>query len=76
MASGLLRLLAVFWVFGWGAYALGGGFVGVAAAAVVAIAINRLWRFQQNEDRLREHREQVIADEELKLEVRERQAKP
>lgn len=78
MAAGLLRLLCCFWVFGYGAYALSGLGDGpaVVIAALVALGINHVWREQQRERFAREHREAVIADEELRLEVRERRAKP
>lgn len=74
MFSGLVRLLCVFWVFGYGAYALGGGAVGVIVAAIVALGVNYLWREQQRQRFAREHRDAVIADEDLRLEVRQRRA--
>jgi len=76
--SGLVRIVCCWWVFGFGAYALHGLGEGAAVviAALGALGINRVWREQQRQDRARQHREAVIADEELRLAVRERQAKP
>jgi hypothetical protein len=75
-ASGLLRTFSCLMIFGWGAQALGGGGVGVILSAIVALAANHLWRQGQQQRHIREHREYVIADEELRLHVREQQAKP
>lgn len=76
MFSGLVRLLCVFWVFGYGAYALGGGAVGVIVAAIIALAINRVWKQQQHADSRRQHVEDVEADEALRLKVREQRSRP
>ncbi len=72
MFGGLVRILSCLLLFGLGAEALGGGAFGVTASAVVAFGANYLWREQQRSDRLRLHREDVIADEQLRLDVRER----
>ena len=76
MFAGLTRILSCMLLFGFGAEALGGGAVGVIGSAIVALGANYLWREQQRADAARVHRESVIADEELRLAVRERQAKP
>jgi hypothetical protein len=76
MGGPLLRILACLLLFGLGAEALGGGTLGVIGSAIVALAINRYWKAQQHADARQRHREDVIADEQLRLAVRERQAKP
>lgn len=76
--SSLVRLVCVFWVFGWGAWALSGlgDAPAVVIAALVALGINRVWREQQQQARAAQHRQNVIEDEDLRLEVRERRSKP
>lgn len=76
MAGALVRILSWLLLFGIGAQALGGGDVGVIGSAIVALAVNRAWRQQQHADARRQHAEDVIADEQLRLAVRERQSKP
>jgi hypothetical protein len=76
MFSGLVRILSCLVLFGIGAEALGGGDIGLIGSAIVALAINHYWKAQQHADARQQHREDVIADEQLRLEVRERQAKP
>lgn len=71
MLAGLTRVLSCLLLFGLGAEALGGGAVGVIGSAVVALGINHVWREQQHTDARRRHAEDVIADEELRLAVRD-----
>jgi hypothetical protein len=68
MMGGLVRIGSCLLLWGIGAQALGGGPVGVVVSAVVAFSVNRLWRLQQAADR----RAAIVADEQLRLEVRER----
>lgn len=68
----LVRILACAWVFGYGSFALGHGALGLVAAAIVALFINAYWKNQQHETSLRQHREDVIADEQLRLDVQHR----
>lgn len=72
MFAGLTRLLCCYLLFGIGAEALGGGDLGLIGSAIVALWINRAWRTQQHDDARREHARDVIADENLRLEVRHR----
>ncbi len=76
MFGGLTRLLSCYFLFGVGAEALGGGDLGIIGSAVVAIGINHVWREQQRVEARRAHREDVEADERLRLHVREQRAKP
>ncbi len=78
MTAGLLRLFSVWIIFGLGAEALHGLGEGAAVilSAIVALAINRVWRQQQHADARRQHAEDVEADEQLRLAIRERQAQP
>jgi hypothetical protein len=69
--GGLVRILSCLLLFGIGAEALGGGDVGLIGSAIVAFAINRAWRSQQREQARQQHRRDVIADEELRRQVRE-----
>jgi hypothetical protein len=71
MFGGLVRILSCLILFGIGAEALGGGDVGVILSAIVALAINRVWRQQQHLDARRRHQEDVVADENLRADVRE-----
>jgi hypothetical protein len=71
MMAGLVRILSCLLLFGIGAEALGGGDVGVILSAIVALAINRVWRQQQHLDARRRHQEDVVADENLRADVRE-----
>jgi hypothetical protein len=74
MAAGLLRILSCMLLFGMGAEALHGLGEGAAVivSGIVAIGINRVWKAQQHADARQQHREDVIADEQLRLEVRHR----
>jgi hypothetical protein len=72
MMAGLVRILSCLLLFGIGAEALGGGDVGVIGSALVALGANHAWKAQQRADARREHARDVIADEQLRLEVRER----
>ncbi len=75
MFSGLTRLLCCYLLFGLGAAGLApvvGDTPAVILSAIVALAVNRVWRQQQHADARREHARDVIADEQLRLEVRER----
>ncbi|HXW58938.1 MAG TPA: hypothetical protein VEJ23_05615 [Solirubrobacteraceae bacterium] len=74
--GGFTRVLCCVLLFGLGAEALGGGAVGLVASAIVALGVNYLWRKQQQERLLREHRERIEADEDLRLAVRERRLRP
>ncbi len=76
MFAGLTRLLCCYLLFGIGVEALGGGTLGLIGSAIVALWINRAWRTQQHADARREHREDVEADEALRLHVREQRSKP
>ncbi len=72
----LTRVFCCLILFGWGAEALGGGAVGVGISGAIALGASYLWREQQRQQRAQRHREAVIADEDLRLEVRERRARP
>jgi len=76
MAGGLVRILSCLILFGIGAQALGGGDVGVILSAIVALAINRVWKSQQHADARRQHQEDVIADEHLRADVRALRQRP
>jgi hypothetical protein len=73
---GITRIICVWLLFGMGAEALHGLGEGVAVilSAIMALAVNRMWRDQQRKDLAREHREAVEADEELRAQVRARLA--
>ena len=66
---GLTRIICVWLLFGMGAEALHGLGEGVAVilSAIVALAVNRMWRDQQRKQLAREHREAVEADEKLRI---------
>lgn len=74
--AGAGRVLTMWLIFGYLAWQLraAGASEGVAVilSGMIAYGINRAWRAQQRERLLREHREQVEADEELRQAVRER----
>lgn len=72
----MVRILSLLILFGLGAEALGGGPVGVIVSAAISLFLNRVWKEQERRQLERAHREAVIADEDLRLEVRERRAKP
>jgi hypothetical protein len=72
----MIRVLSCLLLFDVGAQALGGGAFGVIVSGIVALAANRAWKRQQQAERAARHRQSVIADEDLRLEVRERRAKP
>jgi len=71
MFSGLVRILSCLILFAIGAEALGGGDVGVILSGIVALAISRAWKAQQHADARRQHQEDVVADENLRADVRE-----
>lgn len=73
---GITRIICVWLLFGMGAQALHGIGAGAAVvlSAIIAFAINRVWREQQRKDLAREHREAIQADEELRADVRLRLA--
>lgn len=66
---GLTRIICVWLLFGMGAEALHGLGEGAAVifSAIMALAVNRMWRDQQRKDLAREHREAVEADEKLRI---------
>lgn len=68
----MIRVLICLLLFGLGAQALGGGAFGVIVSGAISLWINWKWK-QVNAE---EHRRQVIADEQTRLEVRERRSKP
>jgi hypothetical protein len=70
--STLLRIPVCLWVFGYGAYALGHGVIGFIGAGIVALFVNELWKEHQQQTEIRRHREAVVADEQLRLDVRHR----
>lgn len=74
--AGAGRVLACWMIFGylaWQVHAAGlPEAVAVVVAAIVAFGLNRAWRQKQRQRLLREHREEVVADEQLRAEVRER----
>jgi hypothetical protein len=74
MMGGLARILSCLLLFGLGCEALHplGEGAAVLASGVVALAINRAWRAQRHTDARRQHAQDVIADEELRLAVRDR----
>lgn len=74
--AGLVRILSCLLLFGIGAQALGGGDVGVILSAIVALAANRVWRQQQHADARARHAADVIADENLRADVRELRQRP
>ena len=67
--SALIRILSCLLLFGLGAQALGGGAIGVIGSGIVALATNRVWRWQEEDDRRRQHERSVVADEQLRLDV-------
>jgi hypothetical protein len=74
--SALGRILACLLLFGLGAQALGGGAIGVLVSALVSLAANRAWRIAQEADRRAAHRTQIMEDEELRLQIRDRRETP
>jgi len=75
MFGGLVRILSCLILFGLGAEALTpaiGNTPAVIVSAIIALALDRVWKLQQHADARQQHREDVIADEQLRLEVRER----
>lgn len=72
----MIRIFSCLLLFGVGAQALGGGTFGVIVSGIVALTANHAWKRQQQVERAAQHRQSVIADEDLRLEVRERRAKP
>jgi hypothetical protein len=74
--GGLVRILSCLLLFGIGAQALGGRDVGVILSGIVALAINRAWKAQQHADARRQHVADVIADENLRADVRELRQRP
>ena len=68
----LIRIITCAWVFGYGAFALGHGALGLIVAGVVALFLNNVWKEQQRQTAMRQHRENVIADEQLRLDVQHR----
>jgi hypothetical protein len=71
-----VRILSCLLLFGIGAEALGGGDVGVILSGIVALAISRAWKAQQHADVRRQHQEDVVADENLRADVRELRQRP
>jgi len=69
-------LVCVFFVWGYGAVALGGGTVAIILSGIVALGANHLWKREAALERSRQHRRSVIEDEDLRLSVRERRLKP
>lgn len=72
----MIRVLSCLLLFGVGAQALGSGTFGVIVSGIVALAANHAWKLQQQAERAAQHRQKVIADEDLRLKVRERRARP
>ena len=71
--GGLVRILVcVFFVWLYGGYALGGGTVALIATGILALFVNAYWRDQQRQHWEREHRDRVVADEQLRLDVQHR----
>ena len=73
--SAFVRIVVCAWVFGYGSYAIGHGALGFVVAGVVALFINRLWRDQHRIEAATRHREEVVADEQLRLDVMHRREK-
>lgn len=72
-----MRIIICLLIFGWIVHeARGAGAAAILLAGLVALGVNRLWRRQQHAEALITHREEVIADEDLRLAVRERRARP
>ena len=65
-------LICVFFVWIFGAYALGGGPVALIATGILALFVNAYWRDQQRQRWEQQHRDRVIADEQLRLDVQHR----
>jgi hypothetical protein len=75
--SAFVRIIVCLWVFGYGSYALHGiGALGLIVAGFVALWINHAWKTQQHTQELRAHRQTVIADEDLRAEIRQRRENP
>lgn len=70
--SPLIRICSCLLLFGLGAQALAGGTLGVLGSAIIAFAANRAWRRQEQDERRRQHERDVVADEQLRLDVRHR----
>jgi uncharacterized membrane protein YfcA len=64
----MIRVLVCLLMFGLGVQALGGGAVAVIVSGAVSLWINREWKRVNAED----HRRQIIADEQLRLDVMHR----
>lgn len=67
--SAFIRIVVCLWVFAYGGYALGGSAIALIVAGVLALLINNYWKDQQRVRAQRRHRENVIADEQLRLDV-------
>jgi hypothetical protein len=65
----MIRVLSCLLLFGLGAQALGGGAFGVIVSGAIALGANYLWKKQDRDERTRRHREQIVADEQLRLDV-------
>jgi hypothetical protein len=64
----MIRVLACLLMFGLGVQALGGGAVAVIVSGAISLWINREWKRVNAED----HRRQIVADEQLRLDVMHR----
>jgi hypothetical protein len=65
----MTRVLCCLLLFGLGAEALGGGAVGVILSGGISLWLNHRWKEQERRDRLRVHRERIIDDERVRLQV-------
>lgn len=70
--NAFIRIVVCAWVFGYGSYAIGHGALGLILAGAVALFLNNLWKDQHRIEAARRHREQVVADEQLRLDVMHR----
>lgn len=67
------RILTCMFIFGWLAYQLQGAGEGFATitAGTIALTINWLWRTEEHTHQARTHRENVLRDEQLRLDIQE-----
>jgi hypothetical protein len=68
----MIRVLVCLLMFGLGVQALGGGTIAVIVSGAVSLYLNHLWKDQHRIEARNRHREQVVTDEQLHLDVMHR----
>lgn len=76
MVGGFSRVVSCFVMWALGAAALGGSAAALVVSAVASLALNHAWRETQRKRALVRYREEVAADERLRLTVRELRERP